>query len=572
MPGELVVASPMDDEARRRFGRWYTPPQVADLTLALALGQGRAHGRTEPLRILDPCCGDGVFLVRARASGVAENALYGLDLDRAAVHAARSRVPGAHVHCGDVFDAQPMLARFDAVVGNPPYVRQERLSRARKAAIKQALMRDVAGADERDLDQLVGRGDLAAACVLRALGFARPGALVALVVSSALLSADYAAALWRTVRLLGRVHTIVDAPGERWFADAAINPIILVLERHPLECHATARADSPVTIARLLEPTTHAAGRVRSLDDLAAAAELRQAPAGAPGRWLALARAPRVFFEFEARAGDALVPLGQVAQVHRGVTSGANDFFYMTRERARELALEPALLMPLLRSPRAHRTIAVSSEKSPDLALVCPPERNALERYPATARYVATHAELAERPSMRCRHPWWALPHRSARLFFSKAYAARFVQHLSDAPMVADQRLYAVHPMAGLDPRQLAAVLNSTFTALTIECMGRASMGEGALEWTVADAQRLPILDPRRIPRAAAGALSQAFTAMERRPLGTISDERSATDRRRLDRALAEIRPGLAELLDAIWPALVHAVSLRNQRPARPLE
>jgi hypothetical protein len=561
----------MDVDARRRFGRWYTPPPVADLTLALALGPIHDRPQAEPTRIIDPCCGDGVFLTRARVAGIAESSLHGLDIDHAAVCTARSHVPGAQVHCGDLFD-QRTLGRFDAVVGNPPYVRQERLSRARKADIKEALMRDFGSADEHDLEQLVGRGDLAAACVLRALSLARPGALVALVVSSALLSADYAAALWRTARLLGRVRAIVDAPAERWFADAAINPIILVIERHPLERDATTIAEPPVTIARLLEPTAQAAVRVRSLDDLALVAEVRRAPAGAPERWLALARAPQVFFEFEARAGDALVPLSQVARVQRGLTSGANDFFYMSRERARELSLEPALLMPLLRSPRTHRTIGVASTTNPYLALLCPPERVALERYPATARYVAEHAHLTERPGMRGRHPWWALPHRPAHLFFSKAYAARFVQHLADTPMVADQRLYTVHPRSGLEPRRLAAVLNSTFTALAIECMGRASMGEGALEWTVADAQRLPILDPRCLSAPAAGALSAAFSAMEHRPVGAISDEHSAADRRLLDRALAKIRPGLAELLDAIWPALVHAVTLRNQRPGRALE
>lgn len=555
----------MDAARRLALGQWFTPPSVADLALSLALpaGAGTPHAG---LRVIDPACGDGAFLARAQARGVGTGpggALWGIELDQAVARAAEARVPGARVVCGDLFDVEPeaLGGGFDVIVGNPPYVRQERLGRARKDRIRARLARDFPGLPARALDRVLGRGDLAAACLLRALCLARPGAGVALVVSSALLDAGYAAALWDAVRGCGRVRAIVDAPGERWFADAAVNAVILVVERA-----AGARPEPPaqVRVARLSVATEVAAGRVRALDDLGRVSEIRPAPAD-PARWAAYLRASSTWFDFEAAAGPALVPLGDLAEVRRGVTSGANDVFYLPRDRAHALGIEPALLMPLVRSPREYATIAIDPGAATHLALVCPPGAGELERYPGARRYLDQHRGAAERSSLRARRPWWALRVRPARLFMTKAYGARFVQGLARAPMVADQRVYAVHPRAGVDAELLAAVLNASFTAFALESLGRASMGEGALEWTVAGAARLPVLDPRRLHAGQAQAARQALAVLSGRAIGDVAAERPAPDRADLDRAVAG-QPGLAAMLDAVWDALIASVQQRHAR------
>ncbi|HEU5055092.1 MAG TPA: hypothetical protein VFU21_01145, partial [Kofleriaceae bacterium] len=275
--------------------------------------------------------------------------------------------------------------------------------------------------------------------------------------------------------------------------------------------------------------------------------------------WAAARRAPAAWFELEARAGRRLVPLGQLAEVWRGVTSGANDVFYLPRGHAAALGLEPALLAPLLRSPRqaGGETIAIDPDALDTVTLLAPADPRALARFPRARRYVEAHASAAARPTLRARRSWWALPARPARLFLTKAYAARFVQRLAPVPVVADQRLYALAPRAPLLP--LAAVLNSTFTALALEALGRASLGEGALEWTVGDAARLPVLDPRRVAPAADAALA----ALATRPIGPVDQERDRADRAALDRAVAG---DLADLLPAVHDALCASVARRASR------
>jgi predicted RNA methylase len=547
----------MRDARRLELGQWFTPQPVARLALALA-----SPGRDA--RLLDPACGDGAFLAAARALGMPAASLHGVEVDPAAAAACAARVKDTQVHCGDLFEV-PADPGFDVVVGNPPYVRQERLSAAAKARVRARLAADWPEADRVDLDRLVGRGDLAAAVILRALRLCRPGGRVALVVSSALVDADYGAPLWRLVAAVARVVAIVDAPAERWFADAAVNAVIVVLHPSPSgplrgPC-ARGERDEEVIVAKLQVATEVAAERVRSIADLPAVAEVRRV-AAAPGQWAAALRAGAGWFRLVEAAGDALVPLGELAEVWRGFTTGANEIFYVDRARAAELGLEADALVPLVRSPRAGAPcIDVDPDATTHLALVLPAEAAALARLPAARRWVDVHADAAVRPTLRARPSWWALPARPARLFLGKAYAARFVQRRAPRPVVADQRLYAVDPRAGVDVDLLAAALNSTYGAFALESLGRASMGEGALEWTVADAAALPVIDVRRLadPAAARAALA----AMSTRPIGTVADERARPDRAALDRALA---PQLAALLPVVHEALVASVARRARR------
>ncbi|RMH44806.1 MAG: hypothetical protein D6689_01435 [Deltaproteobacteria bacterium] len=520
---------------RRDLGQWFTPPAVVDLALALA-------GAGPGARVLDPACGDGAFLAGARRAGASQ--VVGIELDPAHAAVARARVPGARVIAGDLFARPP--APFDVVAGNPPYVRAERLPAAARARVRARLAADWPDAPAAALDRVVRRGDLAAACVMRALRFARPdGGRVALVVSSALVDADYGDTLWAFVRRHAAVRAVVDAPRERWFADAAVNAVIVVLERGARDSRSTA-------LARLRVPTARAAV---PLGSLATVADVRAGDD--PRAWRALLTAPDAWFAFTAAAGDRLIALGEVADVRRGATTGANDVFYLPRARAAALGIEPEALVPLLKRP-ADR-IDVDPRATPLVAVAVDPARAA--RLPGARRYLASRREVATRRTLRARDPWWALRVQRARLFFTKAYHDRFVQHRCAEPIACDQRVYAVRPKPGVPAARLAAVLNSTWTALAIESLGRASMGEGALEWTVAGAAALPVVDPRRISPAAATALER----VARRPIGPIADEVRRADRAALDAAVFD-HPDRA----AWWTQLADAVARRVGRPRAP--
>jgi adenine-specific DNA-methyltransferase len=542
-------------DARRRLGQWSTPAAVADLAVALAGPLGGA-------RVMDPACGDGAILARAARRGPA--ALLGREIDPAAAADARRAVPAAVIEVGDLLDGDAAATgspgSIDVVIGNPPYVRHglaDQVDKARRAA---AIARDWPALAADDVDAIARRGDLAATCLVRALRWVRPGGRLVFVVSTALVDADAAEPLWRAVAAAGTVRAIVAAPAERWFGTAAVNAMIVVVDR--------VAAAPDVAIARLAIDTAAAADRLLAggaLDDVAAVR--RVAVAAGPRAWATALRAPAAWHAVVDAAGDALVPLAALASIRRGATTGGNRFFYLRRADAAARAIEPAVLSPVVRSPYngAPAAIAIDPDATPIVAVTAPADAD-LRRLPGLAAWIRSNADLAQRPSLaRVPHPWWHLPARPARLFVGKAYGPRFVQRLAPAPMLADQRVYAIEPHAGVPLEQLAAVLNATPTALALESLGRASMGHGAVEHTARDLAALPVLDVRRADAAQRAALAAALAALAPREIGHIADERDRPDRAALDAAAYALAPALAPLAPALWDALLASVRLRDR-------
>ena len=535
---------------RRVLGQFFTPPPVARLALA-ALGPLPPHAR-----VLDPMCGDGAFLAAAHAAGATQ--LTGIDIDPE-MAALAARVPGARITAADALCSglPHQLGTFDLVIGNPPYIRagqvDAQLRRARAAAIAEdwpELPRDL-------VDTVARHADLAATCLLRALRFVRPGGRLALVVSTALLDADGAGALWTAFERLAEVRALVIAPAERWFPDAAVNPMLLLAERRG------SRSPSAPRLLRL-RSTTEAAARTLGLDELALHCDERRSPDAA--HWGATLRAPAAWFQWRDAAGDALVPLRELADVRRGLTTGANHVFYVRRDKAKAERLEKKFLAPVVRSPfnGAPAPIAISPDESPLVAIALPPDAK-LSKAPRIAAHLAAHEAAALATSAGRRDPWWSLPANPARLFLAKAYGPRFVQRLADVPMLADQRVYALTPKPGVDLAALAAVLNALPTAVALESLGRGSMGYGAVEWTVHDALELPVLDVRRATAAQRARLADSLATFARRPIEHVRLERDRADRAALDAAVIGLAPRSASLVPALWDALLASVALRDR-------
>ncbi len=541
---------------RQQLGQWFTPEPVADLALSLAL-----EGTASPHVLMDPSCGDGVFLRGAERRGVAANHLYGVDIDELAIAEARSHVPRATLINGDFFDAEALnLPRADLIVGNPPYVRQERVGADAKEAIVASVLRAQPQLGKLAVRALVGRSDLAAPFVLRLLGQLRETGVAALVLSSAFFDAGYGAEFWALAETVSSLRLVVDAPKERWFAEAAIHAVIAVFDAKP--------SSKPVRLARLSCGTRQAAARLAKGASLADIATLREAERNLPHTWAAALRAPDAWLSFAAEAGDALVPLGELAEVRRGITSGANEIFYVSRAQATEWKLDSQFLQPLLtaRGRSGQGTIAVGADDLEQFALVIPRTCN-LAEHPALAGYFERFSGAASRGTLRNRKPWWSLRAHPGHVFLCKAYAERFVQPYSAFPMVADQRMYSLSPHDGpnmVTPQLLAALLNATCTSLALESLGRASMGQGALEWTVADVAKLPVIDIRKHPEHE--AIVAAFEPLARRPVRNVAAEAGMLDRRALDAAILGPWPRLVAMLESIADALVVACGARQAR------
>ena len=229
-----LFPGPASARARKRRGGVYTRAHLAEQLLDLAGWDGQG-------RLLEPACGEGAFLFpawrRALAAGADPGHLVGVDVHPFACRAARTALarhaaraglsPEAlpRVVCEDALDPRrggptASLGAYELVIGNPPYVRGERLPAARRARY-------------RALAPALGQGnvDLVAYFVERALRWVRPGGRVGLVVPQGVFEARST----RGLRRLLAQHALEAAVTLEWspgvFPDANVIPCLLVVRR-----------------------------------------------------------------------------------------------------------------------------------------------------------------------------------------------------------------------------------------------------------------------------------------------------------------------------------------------------
>jgi SAM-dependent methyltransferase len=198
---------------RKLNGIVYTPDALAEAIVARL-----------PLRpdaaVLDPACGNGVFLAavarRAEREGIPV-VIEGWDIDAAALAEAEGRLgPGRCrlVH-RDALD--PEERRFDLVVGNPPYLEAKRMPDAAKRRLREICPVAATGAF-----------DLYAAFVERGAQLLRDDGSLAFLVPNRLAVTANAARLRSWLLDRGEV-SLVDLSRSDVFPDAAVYPIVLGL-------------------------------------------------------------------------------------------------------------------------------------------------------------------------------------------------------------------------------------------------------------------------------------------------------------------------------------------------------
>lgn len=242
------------DADARALGAHFTPPDVAESLVGLALS--RWHGAGRPV-VCDPACGGGVFLVaaaeRLRLGGadvatVVDRLIVGVDVDPGAVaasSAALSAWAGGHgvARCVPrVLHADALapglaegLGPIDVVVGNPPFQSQLGERTARSAAARSALAARFGAAasgyvDTAGLFQLVG------------LELVADGGVVALIMPRSFLVARDAEPVRRHVLATARLRDVW-VPGLALFA-ARVDVCATVVQR----CDDASSSPDPTTV------------------------------------------------------------------------------------------------------------------------------------------------------------------------------------------------------------------------------------------------------------------------------------------------------------------------------------
>ncbi len=368
------MAEAKDD--RHRYGQHYTPREVARLLAAFAVRSANDF-------VFDPSCGDGRllyhslqikrYLSRQNKHRLAQE-VFGIDRSSLAVRIASGTT--ANVATADFFDLEPLSslnkdaslpAKFDAIIGNPPYIRQEVMGLGDKRRIEKRLGSDRENLPEVHWPRWSGRSDIYVYFFARSIRFLKTDGRLVFLTASSWLDAGYGAALREFLLHNFRVIAVIESAAESFFSDASINTSITVLTR---DRDAHAREANPVRFVQLIKPLkeivnrkrissdaaigfaetieqidssrTTSAYRIRVIKQAELMNELKGAQAAtlnvAGASWSKYLRADDIFFRVLERGEACLRHLSELARVRFGVKTGANEFFYVKGEASRQKA------------------------------------------------------------------------------------------------------------------------------------------------------------------------------------------------------------------------------------------
>lgn len=374
---------------RRLVGAFYTPPAIVEAMLDWALSR-------DVCRVVDPGCGSGRF-VAAVVRRHPVTPVLAIDADPLATVLTRATlaVLGARdarvLHRDYLTLTLPPVSGRTAFVGNPPYVRHHTLSPEVKAWAQRAGRQ--LGLAVSGLTGLHGLFFLATAL------HARSGDAGCFVTSAEWLDTGYGAALREllTSRLGLQGLTLID-PRTTPFDGAMTTALITrFVDRRPTCAVALQRQESAERIHLGQDCST------APLEEMAAAR-----------RWGPYLRAKHQ--PLPGAADRPTATLSRYARVHRGIATGANDYFVLSRTRAADLGILQWCRPVIARAEEIINAAGVIRDSPDRLVLLVAPRDLDRAAHPALDAYLrdGEHAwrdgkPVAARYLPSHRTPWWYL-------------------------------------------------------------------------------------------------------------------------------------------------------------------
>lgn len=515
---QTIMSSPVirtgDSEALRKDrGAFFTPPAIAEYLARWAvMGQPDA-------RIMDPTCGEAVFLLAAGRQlkdlgcdpDEAAEQLFGYDLHSESLEWASKILQeeglDATLRQADFFSVSTPdqltsnTPWMDAIIGNPPFIRyQKHVGESRDRSKSAALQQGV---------RLSNLASSWAALLVHACGFLKPDGRLAMVLPAELLTVAYAEPIreWLRTRF-DQVHLVMF---DRLQFDDATEKVVLVLASGEGGCDAFSLyyLEDSADLAHVEPMRNHAA------------------PVLDAGKWTQLFLSNKQRKLFQGIATEQFAALRDYGSPELGIVTGANSFFALNEETRMQYGLSESegQVVPIcppgtkhLTGTRFTRAAWERLRDSGERVWLFRPD--ASDASVAVKRYRDHGALLGVDSAYKCsiRTPWWRPPMVTPPDLFFTYMSHRYPRLITNAAKVP-----FVNSMHGLRLKEgvsrlsrdaLPLLLFNSVSMLGAEIFGR-SYGGGILKMEPREAAALPVPDEKSLVSAWA-ALKDRRRGLER--------------------------------------------------------
>lgn len=561
------------------------------------------------VKVMDPAVGAGIFLttmvdeilhilslvedgvpLHEAAGYLVSHALYGVDIDEEAVRLCRKALMSKlqtyefsefgsfesslceRVFVGDsLFDLDPKYkGKFDIVICNPPYVRQEILPGEYKERLRKCY------------PELPPSSDLFTYFFLCASSLLNARGVAVMIAPISWLDVQYGASLQRFLMKHMPCSAVFYSDIEKWFPSASISTCIslhkaniaseslddstvFVNLKRPLEFSfehsANGSGKSSRSLFRKILSGHNTFGIIETdeyrLFRIPQTSLYGRGYSGSKykgSKWTSYLRAPRSFYELHKVLSGKLVRLEEVVKITRGYTTGCNRFFYvktlnvnsktgLAEIETKDLQgnpvtfpIEARYLKPLIKSPKEVKGYETRrNELSFSVLLVKDGDKEKL-RDRRVLEYINWGEEQGYhlRGTLRRRLAWWCLPELlPSQVLFRQFYDTRFNLPLNQAGFATDHTFY--YSVGFNDARFLAALMNSTIVYFFLELNGRVNQSDGVLTCYGLEFRSLNIPLPDCFEKEIQEELLDAYHGLCQRDAMSVFEEVERKDRWMLD-------------------------------------
>lgn len=483
----------IENETEQKLrGGYYTPPD-------LAIFMAQWVKEISPTRILEPSCGDGVFFsALSKVGGFKKSQIVGFELDpieavKAREGARDAGLNAATIHATDFLqwslDAlKDGSAKFDAIVGNPPFIRYQYLPEPFQVRAE-SIFKALALPFTKHTNAWVS-------FVLASMALLRPGGRIAMVVPSEIIHVTHAQSLRTYLGTVCKRLVIID-PEELWFSDTLQGAVILMAEKKSSETDtAEGLGIYPVKDREFLRLSPSVVfNKPISINGKTVR-----------GKWT------RALLDLETRSlfdeltdREGVHQFKDIAKVDVGIVTGANKFFLVPDSVVEAYGLEQWAHPMFGRSEHCpgiiydqaqHATNATKG--NPTNFLWFNEKTGAMDSAAKTYIKTGEHQSLHTRYKCRVRSPWYTVPsvystdigmlkrsHNTPRLILNTAgaYTTDTAYRIRTSKVVAEK---------------LVGCFVNPLTALSAELEGR-HYGGGVLEMIPSEIERLLIPLPENV-------------------------------------------------------------------------